>query len=118
MACCDCNFGRAEADERREDACRIRAGQYWLMNQADWNHLIAGNSSDPIAKKRLLVRLYSPLRLLRNLEYQIRGRRRRHHTEAGVADDGSFVALIDVAELEVAAEHPPSSSHGCARIAG
>lgn len=74
------------------------------MNQADWNHLIAGNSSDPIAKKRLLVRLYSPLRLLRNLEYQIRGRRRRHHTEAGVADDGSFVALIDVAELEVAAE--------------
>ena len=74
------------------------------MNQADWNHLIAGNSSDPIAKQQLLVRLYSYLRLLRNLGYRIRGRRRRHHAEAGVADDGSLVALIDVAELEVAAE--------------
>ena len=50
------------------------------------------------------MRLYSPLQLLRNLGYRIRGRRRRHHAEAGVAYDGSFVALIDVAELEVAAE--------------
>lgn len=50
------------------------------------------------------MRLYSPLRLLRNLGYRTLGRRRRHHAEAGVADDGSFVALVDVAELEVAAE--------------
>lgn len=44
------DFGRAEADERREDACRIRVSQYWLLNLADWSRLIACSSSSPIAK--------------------------------------------------------------------
>ena len=50
------------------------------------------------------MRLYSPRMLLRNLGYRIRGRRRRHHADAGVSDDVTFVALIDVTELEVVAE--------------
>ena len=104
MACCGCHFGRVEADERREDACRVRVSQYWLLNRADWNRLIAGSPLGPIAKLLPPMRLYSPLMLLRNLEYRIRSRRRRHHADAGVSEDVSFVALVDVAELEVVAE--------------